>query len=138
MNDEHSSVVDNRDVIRRNIRESRQSNRTFWLMNALATIIACYGLLSNSPAVVIGAMVVAMLLGPIAGVTLGLSDGDRALLRTALSCLLGGMAWILLVAIVIGIVHRDAPLTEEIDRAHRNDLGTQRCDIRLFERFFLQ
>ena len=31
-----------------------------------------------------------------------------------MSCLLGGMAWILLVAVVIGIVHRDAPLTEEI------------------------
>jgi uncharacterized membrane protein len=40
-------------------------------MNGLATVIACYGLLANSSAVVIGSMVVAMLLGPISGVALG-------------------------------------------------------------------
>ncbi len=83
-------------------------------MNALATVIACYGLFSNSAAVVIGAMVVAMLLGPIAGIALGLTDKDHALLGAALSCLVGGIAWILLVAVVIGAIHRDAPLTEEI------------------------
>lgn len=105
---------DQRDVIRNSIRESSRPNQTFWLMNGLATVIACYGLLSDSAAVVIGAMVVAMLLGPIAGVALGLTDRDRALFGAALSCLLGGMAWILLVAVVIGAVHRDAPLTEEI------------------------
>ena len=110
----NSGEIDSRAIIRDSIRESSRPNGTFWLMNALSTIIACYGLLSNSAAVVIGAMVVALLLGPIAGVALGLTDRDRTLLRTALSCLLGGMAWILLVAVVIGIIHRDAPLTEEI------------------------
>ncbi len=109
-----STATNPRDAIRDSIHESSRPNRTFWLMNGLATIIACYGLLSNSAAVVIGAMVVAMLLGPIAGVALGLTDKDRALFRTALLSLLGGMVWILLVAIVIGFVHRDAPLTAEI------------------------
>ena len=65
-----SITADQRDVIRDSIREFSRPNRTFWLMNALATVIACYGLLSNSAAVVIGAMVVALLLGPIAGVAL--------------------------------------------------------------------
>lgn len=86
-----NSGGDNREAIRGTIRESSRPSGTFWLMNALATIIACYGLLSNSAAVVIGAMVVAMLLGPIAGVALGLTDGDRPLLGAALLCLLGGM-----------------------------------------------
>ena len=57
-----SITADQRDVIRDSIREFSRPNRTFWLMNALATVIACYGLLSNSAAVVIGAMVVALLL----------------------------------------------------------------------------
>jgi len=48
-------------------------------MNTLATTIACYGLFANSPAVVIGAMIVAMLLGPITGVALALVDGDKVL-----------------------------------------------------------
>lgn len=110
----NSDAVDHRDLIRNSIREFSRPDRTFWLMNALAAVIACYGLLSNSAAVVIGAMVVAMLLGPIAGVALGLTDQDRVLFRTALLSLLGGMVWILFVAVVLGIVHRDAPLTAEI------------------------
>jgi len=83
-------------------------------MNALATVIAGYGLLSNSSAVVIGAMVVAMMLGPIAGVALGLTDKDRGLLTMAFLSLIGGIAWILAVAALIGTLHRDAPLTAEI------------------------
>src|SRR5665213_2653957 len=82
-------------------------------MNALATVIACCSLFANSSAGVIGAMVVAMLLGPIAGVALGLNEGDR-LLWGALFSLTLGIAWILAIAMVIGLIHRDAPLTGEI------------------------
>ena len=87
-------------------------------MNALATVIASYGLLPNSPAVVIGAMVVAMLLGPISGVALGLNEGDETLLDSALRSLIGG------IVIVIGFIHRDVPLTDEI---------LSRTDARLFD-----
>jgi CPA1 family monovalent cation:H+ antiporter len=45
-------------------------------MNIPAAVIASYGLLENSPAVVIGAMIIAMLLGPIGGTALALVDGD--------------------------------------------------------------
>ena len=40
------------------VREASEPSRVYWAMNALATVIACYGLFANSPAVVIGAMVV--------------------------------------------------------------------------------
>jgi uncharacterized hydrophobic protein (TIGR00271 family) len=93
-------------------------------MNALATVIACYGLFANSAAVVIGAMVVAMLMGPISGVALGLNEGDRPLLWTALFSLTGGIAWVLLIAAVVGLVHQDVPLTDEI---------LSRTDPRLFD-----
>ena len=83
-------------------------------MNGLASVIASYGLLADSPAVVIGAMVVAMLLGPISGVALGLNEGDTQLLATAGLTLAGGILWILAVAVVVGFIHRDAPLTSEI------------------------
>ena len=87
-------------------------------------MIACYGLFANSAAVVIGAMVVSMLLGPISGVALGLNDSDRPLLRTALISLTGGIAWILAIAVVVGLIHRDVPLTGEI---------LSRTDPRLFD-----
>jgi len=49
-------------------------------MIALSTTIAAYGLLANSTAVVIGAMLVAPLIGAIFGMALGLSSGDHPLL----------------------------------------------------------
>lgn len=103
-----------REAILSSVRENSRPGRIYWLMNALATIIACYGLFANSPAVVIGSMVVAMLLGPIAGVALGLNQSDRLLLGTALISLSGGIAWILGISIVVGLVHLDVPLTGEI------------------------
>ena len=69
--------------VRKNIHDNASLNSSYLLMNALATIVACYGLLANSTAVVIGAMVIAMLLGPITGIALGLVDGDNRLLRDA-------------------------------------------------------
>jgi uncharacterized membrane protein len=61
-------------------------------MNTLATIIACYGLFANSPAVTIGAMIIAMLLGPISGVALALVDNNLDLLKQAFGfrCFLAG------------------------------------------------
>jgi uncharacterized hydrophobic protein (TIGR00271 family) len=110
------------DAVLNAVREGSKPGRVFWLMNAWSAVIACYGLLANSPAVVIGAMVVAMLLGPIAGVALGLNEGDRPLLWGALLSLTGGIAWILAIAVAIGLIHRDVPLTSEILTRTKPDL----------------
>jgi uncharacterized hydrophobic protein (TIGR00271 family) len=82
----------------------------FVTMNALATVLACYGLFENSPAVVIGAM----LLGPISGVALGLVDANNRLLRKALATLAGGVAVVYGTAFILGLVHSTFPLTNEI------------------------
>jgi uncharacterized membrane protein len=107
-------VVDARSTARANIVANSEFDMAYVVMNGLATVIACYGLFSNSPAVVIGAMIIAMLLGPIAGVALGLVDNDNALLRTALGTLGGGIGVVFITALVLGLVHRDIPLTAEI------------------------
>jgi uncharacterized hydrophobic protein (TIGR00271 family) len=83
-------------------------------MNLLATIIACYGLLADSTAGIIGAMVVALLLGPIEGVGLALVDSDTLLLRRSLLAGLVGVAIVMAAAFVIGFLHRDIPLGQEI------------------------
>jgi uncharacterized membrane protein len=58
-------IVDTRAAVRANIAANSDFDAAYVVMNGLATVIACYGLFSNSPAVVIGAMIIAMLLGPI-------------------------------------------------------------------------
>jgi uncharacterized hydrophobic protein (TIGR00271 family) len=115
---------DPREAVLKSVWESSRPSRVYWLMNALATVIACYGLFAGSAAVVIGAMVVAILLGPISGVALGLNEGDRSLLGTALISLVGGIAWTLAIGLVIGVIHRDVPLTSEI---------LSRTDLSLFD-----
>ena len=83
-------------------------------MNALAAIIAGYGLLSDSTAVVIGAMLVAMMLGPISGIALALIDARWLLLRTALKTLVLGVIMIYAIGMIMGFIHFDLPMTNEI------------------------
>ena len=83
-------------------------------MNVLAATMASYGLFANSPAVVISAMVVAMLLGPIVGVSLALVDIDMKFLLKSLTSLLVGVIGVMITAFVVGTVHKDMPITNEI------------------------
>ena len=89
-------------------------DRAFVTMNALATVVACYGLLADSGAVVIGAMIIATLLGPISAFSLAIVDGELHLQRRALLALLGGVMLVLGLSYLIGWVNRDVPLTHEI------------------------
>src|SRR6266853_5823252 len=103
-----------RDEIRANINENSQFDSAYVIMNGLASVVACYGLFENSPAVVIGAMIIAMLLGPISGVGLGLVDKNNNLLRQAVLTLAGGIAVVYGVAFIIGAIQYQFPLTDEI------------------------
>lgn len=81
-----------------------QPSGSFYLLVCLSAIIATFGLLANSTAVVIGAMLVAPLMGPIFGIALALSTGDRRLLKTAVFA--EGVGIILAVALptLIGLI----------------------------------
>jgi uncharacterized hydrophobic protein (TIGR00271 family) len=96
------------------IRAGAQFDSAFVLMNILSAVIASYGLLENSPAVVIGAMIIAMLLGPIAGTALALVDGDTQSLVKAAACLAGGIAVVVVTGLIIGVIHSSIPITDEI------------------------
>ena len=99
---------------RAEITQNAQFDKAFIIMNALAAIIASYGLLADSASGVIGAMLVAMLLSPIAGVSLSLVDGNHVLLRQSLLSLLGGAGIVVLCAFIIGILHSDIPAGKEL------------------------
>jgi uncharacterized membrane protein len=59
------------------LREGAALDGPFILSNLAATVIASAGLLGNSAATIIGAMLVATLMGPIMGVGLALVDFDN-------------------------------------------------------------
>lgn len=102
------------DEARENIRQGAGLNRTYIIMNILSAIMACYGLFENSPAVVIGAMVVALLLGPIIGLALALVEGNYVLLGRAALAEVVGTAAVYLTALIIGLLNRNIPITNEI------------------------
>ncbi|MHA6288491.1 TIGR00341 family protein [Maricaulis sp. CAU 1757] len=78
-------------------------HRDFLLLTVLSTIVAVFGLLADNVAVVIGAMVIAPLLGPILAFAFASALGDLDLMlrsaRTALAGLLLGFS----VSVLIGI-----------------------------------
>ncbi len=110
---ENSKTIDHKQV-RLNIQADALPSKTFFIMNALAAIIAGYGLLADSAAVVIGAMLVAMMLGPISGIALAFIDNRWILFRTAFTTLVLGVAMIYSIGFMLGLININLPITQEI------------------------
>lgn len=81
-------------------REARL-DRKFLLLITLSSAIATLGLLQNSTAVVIGAMLISPLMGPIMGLGFGLATIDSLLIRRSLYTLAAGMGAAILVAMAL-------------------------------------
>jgi uncharacterized membrane protein len=73
-----------RAAIRKSVASGAALTAAYLAMNLAAALIAGFGLIENSPAVIIGAMLIAMLYGPIVGIALGLAEANLHLLRRAL------------------------------------------------------
>jgi uncharacterized hydrophobic protein (TIGR00271 family) len=86
----------------------------YLLMNAAATLIAGFGLFEDSPAVIIGAMLIAALLGPIQGLAMALAESDLKLLRVSLTAEVVGATLVLVLGIALGTIDRASPLGHEI------------------------
>lgn len=96
------------------LRASARVTPAYILMNAAATLIAAFGLFQNSPAVIIGAMLIAMLMGPILGIALSLAEADLAHFWTALRSEVIGVLWVMACAAMVGLVFRNLPIGSEI------------------------
>lgn len=103
-----------RESVRRSIEIGAKLSQPYLVMNALATAVASYGLLADSTAVVIGAMIIAMLLGPIMGIALAMVDGDIRLLRESLIAETAGALLVIFIGWLIGSVHSDIAVAGEI------------------------
>jgi uncharacterized hydrophobic protein (TIGR00271 family) len=108
------------------IRDGAQPKVDFFIMIGLSSAIATFGLLQNSAAVIIGAMLVAPLMAAIFGLSLGIVRGDPRLLRRAASATARGMVLAIGVGILLTFIIPDPQLSDEILlRTHPNllDLG---------------
>lgn len=79
-------------------------DRNFLTFVLLSSVVAAIGLIKDNVAVVIGAMVVAPLLGPNLAFTLGAALGDRKLMGQAMVTNVAGISLSLLVCMLIGLI----------------------------------
>jgi uncharacterized hydrophobic protein (TIGR00341 family) len=93
--------------------------RVFLAMVVLSAIVAAVGLARNNPAIVIGAMVMAPLLGPNMALSLATTLGDAKLAAQALRTTLVGILLAALVALACGFVlHIDPGSSEIVSRTY--------------------
>jgi uncharacterized hydrophobic protein (TIGR00271 family) len=88
------------------IQTSSQWDFDFIFLVSLSALIACLGLAENSSAVIVGAMLVAPLMTPIAGVGLGVAHANPFLTKVALRTALRGFATAMLIGVLFGLCVR--------------------------------
>jgi uncharacterized hydrophobic protein (TIGR00271 family) len=96
------------------VRRGSRPSTDFFVMITLASAIASLGLLLDSPAVIIGAMVVAPLMTAILGMGLSIVKGDLRFFWGALTTTLRGMLLAIFTGLLVGLVVPGASPTPEI------------------------
>ncbi len=98
------------------ITSSATLNYIYISMVVLSTIIAAFGLMTNNTAVIIGAMVIAPLLGPNVAISFATVLGDLDLEKKAFKTFLIGSIIAYVLGTIFGLIFSPSPEIEEINR----------------------
>jgi uncharacterized hydrophobic protein (TIGR00271 family) len=96
------------------VRRGARPDVDFFVMMGLSAVIATYGLLQDSAAVIIGAMLVAPLFTPILALSLAIVQGDMRLLRLAVEAALKGIALAIGISVLLTAISPLRIVTHEI------------------------
>lgn len=105
----HPLNADEKMVVTQDIRQFATSSFDFFLLVVLSCSIATLGLITNSPAVIIGAMLVAPLMSPIIGIGMSSITGDSLLARNSATALLRGATLAVLLSSLMTVVNVNLP-----------------------------
>ena len=94
----------------------------FHVMMALSSGLASLGLLEDSTAVVIGAMLVAPLMGPLIGAGLALAQGNLALYRSSVLVALLGLLLGFSVSVLVGVLNPGFEPSLEVEARGNPDI----------------
>lgn len=110
-----------REELYADLQEGADLSTVYLVTVALSTLVAALGLVRGDIAVIIGAMVIAPLLGPNVALALAATLGDGVLARRSLRTIAAGVATALAVSVVLGVL-----LTVDVtvpEMASRTDAG---------------
>ncbi len=99
-----NAMTASREELYNSIEKSARLDSNFLLLVFLSTVVVAIGLLEDNIAVVIGAMVIAPLLGPNIALALGTALGDPSLMWKSLKTTLAGLALALGLSFLIGML----------------------------------
>jgi len=119
--DEGRSVTGTREELYNEIEKGAKLDGNYLLLVFLSTIVATIGLVENNVAVIIGAMVIAPLLGPNIALAFSTSLGDTSLMWSALKTSFAGLGLAVVLSYVAGMLLQIEPLGSEI--LTRTDVG---------------
>jgi uncharacterized hydrophobic protein (TIGR00271 family) len=86
----------------------------YYIMVILSCTIATYGLLINSTAVIIGAMLIAPLMNPVIGGALAVSEGNNSFLKTSFKAEIIGVILAVVFSILLTLIIPEKVITDEI------------------------
>lgn len=109
-----SSSTITREELYLTIEKGAHINGTFILLVILSTIVVAIGLIKNNVAVVIGAMVIAPLLGPNLALSLSAALGDKKLMVSALRSNLIGVSISFALCWLLGLLWTDTLTSHEL------------------------
>lgn len=92
-----------------------ECGRDYLLLIVLSTTLAALGLMQDSTAVVVGAMLVAPLMTPLIGAGLGLVQGNLLLVKTSARSIAMGFVLALATGYLLGILNPGLVMTPEIN-----------------------
>ncbi|MCA1764281.1 MAG: TIGR00341 family protein [Flavobacteriales bacterium] len=103
-----------RDELYHSVVDGMELSRIYILMVVLSGIVASIGMLRDNLAVIIGAMVIAPLLGPNVGFSLATTLGDQKLMKQSIATNFSGIGIVLVISVAIGITLNVDPTTPAI------------------------
>nr|MBN1228700.1 amino acid permease [Anaerolineae bacterium] len=106
--------LDKQNQLKSQLRKAARPTISYFILIAASALIAALGLLLNSPAVIIGAMLVAPLMSPIVAAGMGIVTGDIQTLRRALVAMLQGVLIAIFLAILVTAISPVAMATPEV------------------------
>jgi uncharacterized hydrophobic protein (TIGR00271 family) len=121
----HPLTDEEKEAVKTDLSSSASSSFDFFLLVVLSCSIATLGLITNSPAVIIGAMLLAPLMSPIIAIGLASITGDGGLARISMIALLGGVGLAILLSFLMTLINAHLPFvvlqelpTEVLARTH--------------------
>lgn len=111
---DEESATTVREMLYEDVERNARLDNNYVVLVILSAVVAAIGLIEDNVAVVIGAMVIAPLLGPNLALSLGTALGEFVLIRKAVKTLAAGVLLAVFLSVVIGLLYPDKLVSDEL------------------------